>query len=238
MKLHLKNLICVLVLVSCATAGAEPFIERDRPMFVNDDRFMFRLPSLLVTSDGTVLAACKKELGTTDSDWALTDLVLKRSTDNGTTWGEEQTVLHRDGYVIFNGNLVEDRDTKTIFACFIMFPRAERRMWFLEKWIQQGGGFWICRSADDGASWSDPEFVVPKPGPDEPKNRLDLTGYFSHDDGRSWIKGNRVSQTGGYSDIAVLPDKRIVVLYENRTDDTLPHGLLLARFNLEWLTGE
>jgi hypothetical protein len=68
--------------------------------------------------------------------------------------------------------------------------------------------------------------------------RLHLTGYLSHDDGRTWIKGNRISQTGGYSDLAVLPDKRIIVLYENRTDDTLPHGLLLARCTLEWLTSK
>ena len=41
-----------------------------------------------------------------------------------------------------------------------------------------------------------------------------------------------------YSDVAVTADKTILTLYENRRDDSVPKGMLLARFNLQWLLGE
>ena len=57
--------IC-LWLVAANAAGlqaAEPFIEADVPLFANRDQQFYRLPSLLVTSRGTVLAASQKRFG-------------------------------------------------------------------------------------------------------------------------------------------------------------------------------
>jgi sialidase-1 len=57
-----------------------------------------------------------------------------------------------------------------------------------------------------------------------------LTCYISRDGGRSWTVGNVISKTsGGYSDVAVMPEQTILTLYESR------EGLLLARYNLAWL---
>ena len=65
------------------------------------------------------------------------------------------------------------------------------------------------------------------------RQRTRLTGYVSRDGGRTWTAGNVISeQSGGYSDVAVLPDKTILTLYESR------QGLLLARYNLDWLLGK
>jgi sialidase-1 len=71
------------------------------------------------------------------------------------------------------------------------------------------------------------------------QNRSKLTGYVSRDGGRTWITGNIISEkSGGYSDVAVLADRTILTLYENGRDDGRSRGLLLARFNLDWLLGK
>ncbi len=376
--------------------AAEPLIEADVPVFSNRDQQFYRLPSLLVTSQGTVLAASQKRFGSR-SDFAPSSWVLRRSRDGGRTFEAEQTLFERSGYCTFNGNLVEDRQTGTVFACFIAFPQAEHAGWFTKTWIPQGGGFSIVKSTDDGRTWTAPIEVMPKPNaegwrgggafnnnhgvqlrvgthagrlvigarvfkagvyenrakggviysddhgetwqvggvpfaewgdavgemtvgetaegevyvncrnevnkvlaratPDGqsvklpegmvPQRRLyarsrdggetfheegchmelfdgpcnagqtayswgedggqglllftapvnrqrtRLTGYVSRDGGRSWTAGNVISESsGGYSDVAVLPDNTILTLYESRA------GLLLARYNLDWLVRE
>jgi hypothetical protein len=63
--------------------------------------------------------------------------------------------------------------------------------------------------------------------PVEP-NRHRLTCYISSDDGRSWSGTQLISDHGGYSDVAVLPNGTILALYEKSRAE----GLCLARFRL------
>ncbi|HYR58832.1 MAG TPA: sialidase family protein, partial [Chthoniobacteraceae bacterium] len=155
--------------VSAAVAphsqDAAPLIEADVSLFANKDKAFYRLPSLLVTSKGTVLAACQERLGRGD-DFAPSSLVLRRSLDGGKMFEPEQTLYEHTGDCTFNGNLVEDRETGTIFACFIAFPQDEHASWFAKKWVPQGGGFAVVKSTDDGKSWSAPIEIVPKPNAD------------------------------------------------------------------------
>jgi hypothetical protein len=78
-----------------------------------------------------------------------------------------------------------------------------------------------------------------KPAGEKLGDRSHLTCYVSYDEGRNWLAGRVVSEkSGGYSDVAVTTDKTILTLHENRRDDSVPNGMLLARFNLEWLLGK
>jgi len=62
------------------------------------------------------------------------------------------------------------------------------------------------------------------------RQRTHLTCYLSRDGGRSWAAGNVISESsGGYADVAVLPDQVILTLYESG------QGLHLARYNFAWL---
>ena len=146
-------------------AAGEPMSETDVPLFVGAGKLSYRLPSLLVTSRGTVLAACQKRLGA-GGDFAPSILVARRSLDGGKTFEREQVLFDREGVCSFNGNLVEERESRTIFACFIAFPQADGPAWFPKKWIPRGGGFSIVKSTDDGKTWSSPVEVMPKPNPE------------------------------------------------------------------------
>ena len=145
--------------LACASA-VEPQGVTAVPVFTNHDQLFYRLPSLLVTSRGTVLAAGQQRIGS-NGDFAPSSLVLRRSGDGGRTFGPEQTLFARSGACTFNGNLVEDRQRATLFACFITFPQAEHATWFQKTWMPRGGGFSIVKSTDDGQTWSDPVEVMP-----------------------------------------------------------------------------
>lgn len=102
----------------------------------------YRIPALLVTQKGTVLAFCegRKSSGRDDGD---IDLLLRRSGDGGRTWGPVQ-VVHEEGgtapITIGNPAPVEDRKSGVIH---LLFTRNNQRVFTVQ-------------SRDDGKSWSDP----------------------------------------------------------------------------------
>jgi len=348
----------------------------------------YRLPSVIVTRTGTVIAACIRKHGP-GGDWARSNLAIRRSLDGGRSWEPEQLVNPDLSTTVFNGNLIEDRETGTVFAMYIEFPfhpdnpGGDGAEWFRDVWVPRGGGFTLVESTDDGETWSKGRLIVPEPNAEgwhgaacfnnnhgvqlrygEHKGRLvvngrafkkgvyedrakgalvysddhgetwrmggvpfptrgagivgevtvgetvhgevylngrnqsaeddsfhykrrlyalsadggetfyeeghhedlvtprcnagqcrlstttdggrsillftkpaagidrsKLTCYLSYDEGRTWIAGRQMADAGGYSDVAVLPDKTIITLYE---DD----GLKLVRYNIEWVTGK
>ena len=52
-------------------------------------RYGYRIPSLLTTANGTLLAFAERRLGM--HDHAQNDIVVKRSADAGRTWGESKS---------------------------------------------------------------------------------------------------------------------------------------------------
>jgi sialidase-1 len=66
------------------------------------------------------------------------------------------------------------------------------------------------------------------------KDRRNVTIHVSTDQGATWSV-KRVLEPGpsAYSDIAVLPNREILCFYESAGK-----YLTLARFNLDWVTGE
>lgn len=68
------------------------------------------------------------------------------------------------------------------------------------------------------------------------KDRRNLTVKLSYDEGKSWtVKKVIEPGSSGYSDLAVSPDGTIWCLYE--AGGSFPNAqLVLAQFNLEWLT--
>ena len=110
----------------------------------------FRIPGLVVAGDGTILAFTE---GRRDGhhDYHALYMLLKRSTDNGATWGPLQ-VLDGDGTrTHHNPTPVYDSDTGLVWLAYNI--DADR--------------FMVMSSADAGATWSEPIDVsdqVRKPG--------------------------------------------------------------------------
>lgn len=93
----------------------------------------YRIPSLVVTNSGTLLAVCE---GRADGG-GLTgnvDLVCKRSTDSGKTWSGLKLVADRGEDTVGNQSVLVDRETGVIWIAHTISPGEH-----LEDAITRGG---------------------------------------------------------------------------------------------------
>ena len=107
-----------------------------------DGYHTYRIPALIVTRQGSLLAFCEGRKNNR-RDHGDIDLLVKRSTDGGRTWSDQQIVYEEGGteeITIGNACPVVDRETGTIW---LPFCRDNRDVL-------------VTKSIDDGVSWSEP----------------------------------------------------------------------------------
>ena len=106
----------------------------------------FRIPALVVTRAGTLLAIGEGRK-TSRADHGDVDLVLKRSSDGGRTWGALELIYEEGGdrkVTIGNPCPVLDQETGTIWLPF----------------TRDNDDVFITSSDDDGESWSRPQLIT------------------------------------------------------------------------------
>ena len=85
--------LATLFVPSAATNGGEPLLEKTDLFEANTGGYAhYRIPGLVVTKRGTLLAYCEARKST-KSDWGTIDIVLRRSTDGGKPWGPPRKVV-------------------------------------------------------------------------------------------------------------------------------------------------
>ena len=148
-----------------ASMTEEQTSDQGRRHFEQTDLFVsgsggyhtYRIPALVVTSRGTVLALCEGRKHSR-ADYGEIDLVLRRSLDGGKTWGDLQVVVSESAMTCGNPCPVVDSATGTIWLPFcknladggqqlIMAGKAPRTVW-------------VTKSVDDGATWTEPEEIT------------------------------------------------------------------------------
>jgi sialidase-1 len=114
----------------------------------------YRIPAIIVTQKGALLAFCEGRKNSA-SDSGDIDLVLRRSADNGVTWGPMQVVVDDGDSTCGNPVPIVDRNTGTIVLPFTKNKGSEK-----EDQIMKGEvpprSVWVTRSRDEGATWSKP----------------------------------------------------------------------------------
>ena len=109
-----------------------------------DEYFAYRIPSLIGAADGTLLAICEGRKSSL-ADLGNNDLVLKRSTDNGTTWSPMEVIYDEgDKVTIGNPTPVVDRSTGTIWLVF----------------SRDATDVLMITSRDNGRTWSKPSDIT------------------------------------------------------------------------------
>lgn len=103
------------------------------------DYTSMRIPALVLTKQGSLLAFCEGRIGT-HSDWADMDMLMRRSTDGGRTWEPIAVVARRQGGMpTSNATPIVDGNG----TIHLVYQRGYAHSYY-------------TRSVDDGKSWSDP----------------------------------------------------------------------------------
>ena len=146
-----------------ARADEEPLLEKVDVFTARDgDYYHYRVPGIVVSPRGTVLAYC--EARRQDGDWADIDIVLRRSEDGGRTWNKRQTLADGSGYTgpknaasAGRGGAGEGRVTCNNVALI-----ADRKSGAIHGLycIEYARCYYI-RSDDDGRTFTPPRDITP-----------------------------------------------------------------------------
>jgi len=133
-----------------------------RPVFISgtEGYHTFRIPAVTQTSKGTLLAFCEGRRNSS-SDTGDIDLVLRRSTDGGETWGPLQVVWDDADNTCGNPCPVVDRDTGTIWLLLTHNLGEDRESEIIAGASKGSRTVWVSRSDDDGATWTAPQEITP-----------------------------------------------------------------------------
>ena len=93
------SLAALALLSQCPStpAQAEPRIEKIDLFEAGTGGYkLYRIPGIVVTAKGSVLAYCEARKSS-GSDWDAIDLVVRRSVDGGKTWSPQRKLASVDG---------------------------------------------------------------------------------------------------------------------------------------------
>ncbi|MCL5019290.1 MAG: glycoside hydrolase [Patescibacteria group bacterium] len=243
-------LLFFIINVNCGTDPIKNSFEQIDLFEKGDLYHNYRIPSIIVTPRGTILAFCEGR--SKDSDAGDIDLVLKRSFDNGAAWGPLQVVWDDGGNTCGNPCPVVDRETGTIWLLLTHNYGQDT-----QQQIEAGSGigtrtFWVTKSTDEGTTWSKPVNISettrksdwtfcgtgPGIGIQLANGRLIIPCYhklsgapasepiwpchviYSDDHGATWKLGGIVADHGDESTIVELADGTLLL---NMRDDTGRH---------------
>jgi len=118
-----------------------------------------RIPSLLVTGKGTVLAFAEGRKGGS-SDTGNIDLRMRRSTDGGRTWELATTVWDDGSNTCGNPCPVVDRETGTIWMLMTWNRGDDHEPRIIAQTSHDTRRVFVSRSTDDGLTWAVPREIT------------------------------------------------------------------------------
>lgn len=186
-----------------------------------------RIPTIIRTSKSTLLAFAELRQDAC-SDAGNHDIVLRRSTDDGLTWGESIVIARGNGRSLSNPNPVEVDLKHGKFAVLLHYdtmnnPSSDHHGENIQAW-----------SHDDGLSWGDFEDITkfmpnehqgcmpgPSVGVQAPSGSIYFSChpimpshivflYWSEDFGKTWRTGDHVNNMDECS-LALLPNSRLAM---------------------------
>ncbi|ASK62205.1 hypothetical protein CFK37_08545 [Virgibacillus phasianinus] len=227
-KLQVYNKALSAEEVRALSDGATNGFFKEKELFnINDGKgyAQYRIPSISVTANGTILAVAEARTG---GDQTPTDLVLRRSTDGGETFSEQVILAPgvANGHAEMNPMLLAEDTGSTVHL-----------LW--SRWEWGNCKYFIRTSTDNGATWgetrnitdvldayTDPEspdyfpnlsaagmgpghglqmsngaLVVPIYLTTEGWSNSTVAYIYSTDGGTTWQAGPKVPNPGGYTKI-------------------------------------
>lgn len=249
-------LLSVFVLANAVHAvGEEP--EHTRLFHSGEDGYpRYRIPSLVVTTKGSVLAICegRKDGGGLQGN---VDLILRRSGDNGTSWSSLQLIADADGDTLGNPCAVLDRDTGVVWLAFTRSPGRFTEAQITQRQSASSTRVFVTHSRDDGQTWASPRDITasckddawtwygtgPGVGVQLRNGRLLIPSYhcegrtgeitrshsiFSDDHGATWKRGDNAGTGNGESQALQRRDGTIYLSARTSGDGPLQRSIVTS----------
>lgn len=160
---HLRFLLLPVLFVMGCMQPPEPKVTPVSPNYIyragEDGYACFRIPAILTTADGTLLAFAEgRKRGC--SDTGDIDLVVKRSVDNGVHWSALQVVWDSGTNTSGNPAPVLDAETGTIFLLSTWNLGEDREPQIIAQTSVDTRRVYVLSSRDNGLTWSDPKEIT------------------------------------------------------------------------------
>ena len=145
------------VVLTAATGSAQ---EPNYIFEKGDDGYAcFRIPAVVNAPDGSVLAFAEGR-NNSCSDTGDVDLVMKRSTDNGMTWGPLQLIWDQQENTVGNPAPVVDATTGTVFLLATWNLGTDHEPAIINQTSADTRRVYLLSSHDSGRSWTEPEEIT------------------------------------------------------------------------------
>jgi len=145
------------LLVGRSPLAAEPRLEKTALFSAGElDYKLFRIPGIIVTSRGTLLAYCEARRSDR-GDWGTIDVLLRRSSDGGRSWTAPQHVAHHGPRVPKNPVALAQKlalESDQTVNNPVAFADRDGTVHFL--YCVEYARCFAMHSSDEGATWSEP----------------------------------------------------------------------------------
>ncbi|MDG2291320.1 MAG: sialidase family protein [Phycisphaerales bacterium] len=119
----------------------------------------YRIPSITTTPKGSLIAFCEGRLDGS-GDAGNIDILMRRSEDEGRTWGEVVVLRDDDANTCGNPCVVVDHVTGTMMLLTTHNLGHDHEREIIDGTAEGSRTVWVMRSDDDGLTWSDPDDVT------------------------------------------------------------------------------
>jgi sialidase-1 len=150
-------LLCAVIAAAC---GGAPELFSEAPVFIAGEGGYdtYRIPGVVVAKDGTILLFAEGRRNSS-SDSGDIDMVLRRSTDGGKTWGPMQVILDDGVNACSNPCPIVERETGDVILLFTKTLDGAKEHEIL-RGTKPACTVWRIQSADSGATWSAPREIT------------------------------------------------------------------------------
>ncbi|HSJ04108.1 MAG: exo-alpha-sialidase [Verrucomicrobium sp.] len=154
----MRLLPCLLLLFATLSTAAEPLLEKADLFEAGKGGYeLYRIPGMVVTAKGTVLAYCEARKNA-KGDWGPIDVLMRRSTDGAKTWSEPKAVVKVEGELPMNPVAVAQNldapGDNTVNNAVAIVDHQSGAVHFL--YCLEYMRCYYLRSDDDGLTWTAP----------------------------------------------------------------------------------
>jgi sialidase-1 len=178
----------------------------------------YRIPSLITAADGSLLAFAEGRASGSDAGHAgyPIKMVMKRSTDNGTTWSEVQIIHENDEFDYSDPRIILNEQNGKLYLFYTQWPDNCGQRCVPQGLDDNSSNLFLRTSDDNGQTWSeamnlnqqvkDPTWRALNCGPGigiQLKNQIFEQGGHN---GRLIIPGLRVNRYGEFNALSIFSD--------------------------------